>query len=1403
MLEEFAAVAQTISYNPPQIPVLSNLSGELLTPEQATDPAYWVAQVRQPVRFADGASHLAAQGVSTAIELGPDGVLCAMAQGSFAAAEKEAVAVPLLRKDRAEATALLGALAAAQVNGAPLDWARLLPGAKRIPLPTYAFQRQHYWLESTAVGDAGAIGLSPSDHPLLGAATSLPGAAEEDGGWLLTGRLSLQTHPWLADHAVHGTAILPGTAFVEMALKAAEQVGAAGIEELTIEAPLLLPERGAVQVQVSVGAADEQGSRAIAIHSRAEDGDDADREWAANAAGVLGAAELERPEPTAEWPPAGAEPLPVDSLYEDAADRGLDYGPAFQGVRAAWRRGEELFAEVELDEDRVSEAERFGIHPALLDAALQVGMLAADGGEEARVPFAWSGVRLYGRGASRLRVTLTAAGEATAALRIADAAGRPLATVASLVSRPLPSAALAGADAHRDSLFTIEWAEQTLPEGGAEGVELVELAPDPELAPAAAAQALAEEVLATLQEPIAAADESRLAFLTRGAVAVGEGESPDPAAAAVWGLVRSAQAEHPGRFLLIDTDGSDASAGALAAALATEAEPQLALREGAALAPRLARIEARPTEPAALDPERTVLITGATGALGALFARHLAERGARHLLLTSRRGSEAPGAPELAAELEQLGAEVRIAACDVADRAALAALLDSISTEHPLGAVVHAAGVLDDGVVESLTPERLAAVMAPKAQAAWNLHELTGDAELSEFTLFSSIAASFGGPGQGNYAAANAFLDALAQRRRAGGLPATSIAWGAWSATSGMGGELGEAERARMARGGGRAIADAEGVELFERARGLGFAVAAPLDLAALRARARSGQLAPLYSGLVRVAAGRPRAAAGSLAQLLAAAPEAEREGLVVALVAEHVAAVLGHAAAAAIDPDASFKELGFDSLGAVELRNRLGAATGLRLPSTLVFDYPSTAAAAAFLRGLAAGQDSAPVIVRAAAGSEEPIAIVGMSCRYPGGVESPEDLWRLLDGGADAISSFPEDRGWDLERLFDSDPAHSGTSYASEGGFLDDAGEFDAEFFGISPREARVTDPQQRLLLEAAWEALEDAGVDPASLGGSATGVFAGVMFHEYGLGAGASPGTGEGTISGGSVVSGRVAYALGLEGPAVTVDTACSSSLIAMHLAGQALRSGECDLALAGGVTVLAEPRLFVEFSRQRGLAPDGRCKPFAGAADGTGFSEGVGLVRPGAALRRTAQRPRGAGGRARLGDQPGRSVERADGAERALAGAGDPPGAGQRRAGAGRGRRGRGARDRHHPGRPDRGAGPARHLRAGPGRGGVAEAGRDQVQPGTHAGGGRRRRRDQDGAGDAPRGAAEDAAPRRAEPARGLERGRGGAAGRGPALGAERASAPGGRFIVWNQRHQRPPDPGGGAVAGDARG
>ncbi len=1210
MLEEFAQVAQSLEYGEPRIPIVSNLTGEILTPEQAADPAYWVSHVREAVRFAEGVETLAGQGVTTFVELGPDAVLTAMAASCLPEGSEVAL-IPTLREGRDEAGALIAALAAAHVAGARLDWTRLHPGAKRVPLPTYPFQRERYWLTAGArAGDLGAAGLGEADHPLLGAAIELPG----EDGWLLTGRISLATHPWLADHAVLETVILPGTAFVELALKAGAEAGAAVVEELTLQAPLVLPETGAVLLQVSVGAADERGGRAISIHSRAEIHEEAE-EWTLHATGLLGLEAPAAPESLGVWPPEGAEPIAAADVYARVAEHGFDYGPAFQGLTAAWRDGEEIYAEVSLDAARREEAGRFAIHPALLDAAFHAGLdaaLAEAEGHEPNLPFAWQGISVRAAGAVTLRARLRRAGDRVS-LDLADADDAPVAQVGSLRNRPISAEQMQGVHAGRQELFELAWREVDEPEAGdsPEATLLDTGEWGVEGDPIEASHAIAAKALERIQAHLARAEESsRLVFLAEGALAVGEAEAPSLAVATLAGLLRSAQAEHPGRFGLIDTDGSDASLRMLDGALAATAEdPLLALREGALLAPRLSEVEAdarEADEAPSFDPEKTILITGGLSGLGALFARHMAEaHGARRLLLVSRSGAKAAGAAELQAELAELGAEVTVAACDVSDRKQLKKLLASIPDDRPLGAVIHAAGVIDDGLVEALGPERLDRVLAPKADAAWHLHELTAGADLEAFVLFSSIAASFGSPGQANYAAANSFLDALAFRRRAEGLPATAIAWGLWQRESGMTAGLGQADLARVRRSGIAQISDEHGLRLFDAAVRAAPAqtLALALNRAHLRARAAAGDLAPLFSGLVD-SGGRRRAGLGSLATKLAAQPESERQGAVLEAVRAEVAAVLGHGSAGAIDPELAFKDLGFDSLAAVELRNRLAATTGLSLQPTIVFDYPSPAALAGHLLvELSAGGAVRQTAVKAQA-SEEPIAIVGMACRYPGEVGSPEGLWRLVEGERDGISEFPANRGWDVGRLYDPDReagAARATSYTREGGFLHDSGEFDADFFAIGPREAVETDPQQRLLLETSWQALEDAGIDPRGLAQTQTGVFAGVMYQDYGEAPGMSQ----------SLVSGRVAYTLGLEGPAITVDTACSSSLVAMHWAAQALRSGECSLALAGGVTVLATPYVFVEFSRQRGLAPDGRSKSFADSADGVSWGEGVGVL------------------------------------------------------------------------------------------------------------------------------------------------------------------------------------------------
>ncbi|MEU5545460.1 type I polyketide synthase, partial [Streptomyces sioyaensis] len=1319
MLDEFRTVAESVAYAEPRIPVVSNLTGELAMAEELTSPEYWVRHVRDAVRFADGIQWLAEHEVTRFLEIGPDGTLTAMAQGCLDAdTAADHLLVPALRKDRPEATGLLTVLAQVFAAGAPLTWEAAFAGgdARRVGLPTYAFQRHRYWPRPPVMptGDISSAGLGSADHPLLGAAVEVAGS----DAFLFTGRLSLHTHPWLADHAVTGTVLFPGTGFLELAVRAADEVGCDRVDEFTIAAPLVLPERGAVQLQLAVEPPDESGRRTLNLYSRPED-DAAEQPWVLNASGVVStgaAAEPDEPYDFTVWPPRDADATSVDDFYGRFAEAGFAYGPVFRGLTAVWQRDDEIFAEVGLPAEHDGLAGAFGLHPALLDSALHAMMFVSmeDVGR-GRLPFSWNGVSLKAAGATALRVRLVQSGPESVSLELADPTGGAVASIESLTLRQVSGEQMSGSAPYHDALFQVEWVTATTPpvqdeeqwavigdmglavalDGTGVRVEatdsLSELADDvPPVVLVSSAHAsataanptphtAAHDTLALLQKWLA--DErfaaSRLVLLTQGAMSTSDADHPDPAQAAVWGLVRAAGVENPGRFTLIDLDGTAESTAAVPGALAS-GEPEAAVRAGVVHVPRLARVasadalrrpdtdgdawrldiadkgtlenlqlaecpdvavelgagqvrigvraagvnfrdvlnalgmypgeagalgsegagvvlevgpgvhdlqpgdrvmgmffgafgplavadrrllaripegwsfaqaasvpvvfltayyalvelgdvqagesvlvhsaaggvgmaavqlarhlgaevfgtaspgkwqtlrssglddahiassrdldfersfldatagrgvdvvldslarefvdaslrllprggrflemgktdvrdaqeiaaahtdvryrafdlwEAGPerigemlsalldlfeqgalqplpvtawdvrrapeafrylsqarhvgkvvlTVPAPFDPQGTALVTGGTGGLGALVARHLvAEHGVRHLLLASRRGEQTPGVEALRDELAALGAEVTVAACDSADREALRGLLGSVPKQHPLTAVVHTAGVLDDGVLSSLTPERLDKVFAPKADAVSHLHELTRDEDLAAFVVFSSVAGTFGSAGQANYAAANAFVDALARRRSGLGLPAQSLAWGAWAPGVGMTGELSEADLQRMARGGMLPLSPEQGLGLLDTARDLARPLLLPMNLDTAPLRAHPEAVPPLLRGLVRAPARRQTATSAAakgtqapqdLAERLAALPAADREQYLLDLVCTQVALVLGHGSAEDIEPDQAFKELGFDSLTAVELRNHLNAATQLRLPATLVFDYPT-----------------------------------------------------------------------------------------------------------------------------------------------------------------------------------------------------------------------------------------------------------------------------------------------------------------------------------------------------------------------------------------------------------------------------------------------------------------------------
>ncbi|MDT5011959.1 MAG: 4-hydroxyphenylalkanoate synthase, partial [Mycobacterium sp.] len=1267
MLEELSIVARGLGIAKPSIPIVSTVTGEAADDGFGT-AEYWAQNIRQTVRFADGVRQLNALGVTRFIEVGP-------ASGLTVSVEKiapDAVPVTTLAKDTDEPRALMTGLTEAFASGVGVDWRAVCGSGGLVDLPTYAFERRRFWLSAERGGasDPAGLGLAGAEHALLGAVVESP----ESGGVVLTGRLSTSSQPWLADHAVSGVVLFPGAGFIELAIRAGDEVGCPAVEELMLHAPLMLVP-GGVAVQVVVDAPDDAGSRAVSIFSRQEGDASA---WTLHAEGVLATADVPAGSELTAWPPPGAQPVDVDDAYEVIADRGYQYGPAFRGLRAMWRRGDELFAEVSVPEG--AGAEGLGIHPVLLDSALHAVVLAA-GEKHMALPFSWQKVKLHASGATAARVRIAPTGPSAVSIELADGLGLPVLTVGSMVARPITAQQLAAAVGgnRAGELFEVSWSPSTeqqsdpavadpevveLPVGTGDAVE--------------STYAACHYALDAVQAALERAADGPLLMVTRGAVALPGGGIGDLGAAAAWGLVRSAQTENPGRIVLADVDGPVTEA--TVAAVLAAGEPQVVVRDGVAHIPRVhpshaadtalsvplegpwrlgisesgtfenvvlqsipdadaqllsrqvrvritaiganfrdvmialgmypgdaimgieasgvvigtgpdvdaftvgdavmglfpdgtgsegvtdARVltrtppgwsapqaaggtvafatafyalnrlasvrpgqsvlihaatggvgsaavqlarhwglevfatasrgkwdrlralgfdddhigdsrslefeekfravtggrgvdvvldslagalidaslrllapggvflemgktdlrdadtvaarhpgvhyrafdlfeagpdgiarmlgelselfAARTVEPlpvTTFDVRRapaalrylsqarhigkvvltmpdawatgTVLITGGTGMAGAALARHVvASHGVSDLILLSRSGSAAMGAAELVAELENAGARVTVLAVDAADRDALALSLADVQ----LSAVIHAAGVLDDAVVTSLTAERVDAVLRAKVDAAWNLHELTREMDLSAFVMFSSMAALVGGSGQANYCAANAFLDALAVRRRSEGLTAVSLGWGLWEQASAMTGKLGAADLARLGRDGILALALDDALSLFDDAilAGEPYLAAARIDRVALRKKAADGTLPPMFIDLIGPTRRRvddSLAAAQSknaLAQRLAGLDADEQHAVVLDLLRSHMATVLGLPHPEAIHPDLAFSDHGFDSLTAVELRNRLKTVTGLSLSPTLIFDYPNPTKLAAYIRG-------------------------------------------------------------------------------------------------------------------------------------------------------------------------------------------------------------------------------------------------------------------------------------------------------------------------------------------------------------------------------------------------------------------------------------------------------------------
>ncbi|MBX7547971.1 type I polyketide synthase [Streptomyces sp. NPDC004232] len=971
MLAAFRAIAESVTYHRPSVPVVSTLTGRP-EPDALTTPEYWVRQARETVRFADAVGRLADDGVTAFVEAGPSPAL------SAAAEECVEPGTGAVFASCADPRTVLEALAALHVHGVAVDWPSVYAdsGARRRPLPTYPFQRQRYWLNAVRQP-------APAGHPLLGR----PQPDADGPGIRHTAALSTSRHPWLADHVIGGRVLAPATLFAELAARAAGASGAVRLAELALHEPLVLSPAEPTQVQVVAGAADGTGGRPVTVWARTAE---TPGPWTRHATATLTTADP-TPGGTAPigaapeaWPPPGAVPVPVG--YPRLASHGLRYGPAFRAVTALWRRDEEVFAELSLSPGEAATAGAYTLHPALLDAALHSALLAAEPGgrpSAPRVPMACTGLTVYVPGAHAARAAVRRLGPDEFRLTLTDPAGRPVAAVESVVTRSLPAPPRAAAGTYR-----LAWRPTTPVHDAVPGHEVLDV---PALAATLPAdlpvpdrvRGLLTAVLERLRGWACGVRPGCLLVLTRNAT----GDDPDLAEAAVAGLVRSAQSEHPGRIVLADGLGT-APAPATVEAVLRCGEPQVALRDGVLRAPRLALADPPAAEPPALDPAGTVLVTGGTGALGASLARYLvAERGVRQLLLVSRGGR----VPDWA---DGLAATVRGAACDVSDRAAVAALVASCRPAPT--AVFHLAGVVDDGVLDAMTGERLAAVLGPKADGAWHLHEATRDLALSAFVLYSSAAGVLGRPGQSNYAAANGFLDALARHRVARGLPAQAVAWGPWSVAGGAG-MAGRVAPERLDDGVVLPVTEQEGTALLDSAlrRAEPVLVPVPLDLTAAggapgtpavladllpHPASRSGEAA---TG-VPAAVGAVTQAPGAWRERLAAVAAGEREAALAQLIRVEVAAVLGFPDPAALPSDRAFTELGFDSLTAVQLRNRISAFTRVRLSPTAVLEHPTPAELAAHVHAALAEAGGLP---RADTGSPAtgvgPSAGAGTSYRF------------------------------------------------------------------------------------------------------------------------------------------------------------------------------------------------------------------------------------------------------------------------------------------------------------------------------------------------------------------------------------------------------------------------------------
>ncbi|MFJ5987028.1 amino acid adenylation domain-containing protein [Lentzea sp. NPDC092896] len=918
------------------------------------DAGYWYRNLRSQVRFADTVALLAERGYDAFLEISPHPVVTGAIEAVLAAEGSDAPVCATLRRDRGGVARFLEAAGRAHVQGHEIDWAKLLPLAGRVDLPTYRFERRRFWLSAPEQPVALARTSAPAPHPWLGSVVVLP-----DDTRLLSGQLSLRSHPWLMDHRVNDAIFLPGTAFVEMLLHAGAHAGYAAIDEFVLNDPLVVPCDGSpAEVQVAVTP-----DRVATIHSRTAGGD-----WVKH-----GEAVLTVPGPASAAAPLEGRGVAPDQMYTALAGAGYGYGEAFRAVRTACDGGDVVTSEIRLPESALVNHGGFVVHPALADSALHAALgCGLFGGVHKGlvVPFLFAGVRTHrDRLGDACTVVARRGGADEISLALLDSTGAVVLSIDRVVVRRL------GGRSTR--LHRLDWSEPEAAETTAR-LCVVGAGDDPLCAavrehaqvsvatlaeaamitaatqddwqvvvpcPEDESHAAAARVLGLVREWLARENPGRLVFVTRAAVAVPGDTELNLGTSPVWGIVRSAQSEHPGVFRIVDAgDGTAALADAL-----RRDEPQLAVRAGGILEPRIVPLSVT-GDPGAC-PEGTVVITGGTGTIGREIARHLVtERGATSIALVSRSGGKSAGITELRDELTALGARVQVAIADVADAGQTARALAEIRAGGPIVGVVHAAGVLRDSTIATMTDDQLHEVLRGKAGSAVVLDALTAQDPLAFFVLFSSVYGVLGGPGQANYAAANTFLDQLAAWRRQRGRPAISIAWGLWEQASGMTGHLRDADLQRLRRNGIVPFPVSAGLAMFDAALTVdaSLVVAAELDVSGLT------DVPLLLTGLrPRRQEPAPVAVTDDAQASLAAAVTAEdRLAVVRNVVTGCVGGLLG-VEPHKVDVRRSFFEMGFDSLTSTELRGRVGKRLGVRVGATAVFDHPTPEALTAHVAEL------------------------------------------------------------------------------------------------------------------------------------------------------------------------------------------------------------------------------------------------------------------------------------------------------------------------------------------------------------------------------------------------------------------------------------------------------------------